>query len=106
MPHQVLTVLGATGSIGASTLDVVARHPERYRVHALTAHSRIDELADLCRRFRPARAVVGSADGAARLTALLAGEPVAVDHGPQALASVAARRVIRSCRFSGCAGSG
>jgi 1-deoxy-D-xylulose-5-phosphate reductoisomerase len=90
MPQQVLTVLGATGSIGASTLDVVARHPERYRVHALTAHSRIDELADLCRRFRPARAVVGSAEGAARLTALLAGEPVAVDHGPQALASAAA----------------
>ena len=39
---QTLTVLGSTGSIGTSTLDVVARHPERYRVHALTASSQID----------------------------------------------------------------
>jgi 1-deoxy-D-xylulose-5-phosphate reductoisomerase len=96
MPHQVLTVLGATGSIGASTLDVVARHPDRYRVHALTAHARIDELADLCRRFRPARAVVGSAQGASRLQNLLAGLPVAIDHGPAALASAASDACVDS----------
>lgn len=41
-----LTLLGATGSIGVSTLDVVSRHPERYRVHALSAHSRMAELAE------------------------------------------------------------
>jgi len=89
MPLQVITVLGATGSIGASTLDVVARHPQRYRVHALTANERIDELAELCRRFHPERAVVGSAAGAARLRELLAGFPVAVDHGAAALAAAA-----------------
>ena len=53
-----LTILGATGSIGASTLDVAARHPGRYRVHALTAHTSADRLLELCRRHRPARAVL------------------------------------------------
>ena len=42
---QRITILGATGSIGVSTLDVLARHPERYSVYALSAHSRVDELA-------------------------------------------------------------
>ena len=51
-----ITVLGATGSIGDSTLDVVKRHPERYAVHALTAHRQVDKLAALCREFRPAHA--------------------------------------------------
>ena len=68
---QYVTVLGATGSIGASTLDVVARHPERYRVHALSAHRRVEELAALCVRFEPAVAVTADAAGAARLQALL-----------------------------------
>jgi 1-deoxy-D-xylulose-5-phosphate reductoisomerase len=58
---QTLTVLGATGSIGASTLDVVARHPDRYRVFALTAHTQVDLLVDLCARFQPACAVVSNA---------------------------------------------
>ena len=56
-----LVVLGATGSIGASTLDVAARHPERYRVFALTAHGSADQLARLCRRHRPRYAVLSSA---------------------------------------------
>jgi 1-deoxy-D-xylulose 5-phosphate reductoisomerase len=42
-----VTILGATGSIGTSALDVIARHPDRYRVHALTAQSSVDALADL-----------------------------------------------------------
>ncbi|HVB48051.1 MAG TPA: 1-deoxy-D-xylulose-5-phosphate reductoisomerase [Burkholderiales bacterium] len=53
-----LTLLGASGSIGASTLDVVARHPERYSVFALTAHSSADVLFELCRRHRPRYAVL------------------------------------------------
>ena len=64
---QGITILGATGSIGASTLDVVARHPDRYRVYALSAHSRVEELAAACRQFRPQRAVVGSPEAAAQL---------------------------------------
>ena len=58
---RAITLLGATGSIGASALDVVARHPERFRVHALTAQTRVEELADLAARFRPAVAVIGEA---------------------------------------------
>ncbi len=58
-----LAILGATGSIGASTLDVAARHPERYRVFALSAHASAEPLAELCRRHRPRHAVLsGIAD--------------------------------------------
>ena len=53
-----LAVLGATGSIGASTLDVVAAHPERYRVLALTAHGSADALLELCEVHRPRYAVL------------------------------------------------
>jgi 1-deoxy-D-xylulose-5-phosphate reductoisomerase len=53
-----LTLLGATGSIGASTLDVVVRHPERFRLHALTAHRSADALLALCVRFAPRYAVL------------------------------------------------
>ena len=53
-----ITLLGATGSIGASTLDVVARHPDRYRVVALSARASADALLELCRRHRPRYAVL------------------------------------------------
>ena len=55
---QKLTILGSTGSIGVNTLDVVARHPQRFRVVALTAHSRTDILLEQCRQFQPLYAVV------------------------------------------------
>jgi 1-deoxy-D-xylulose-5-phosphate reductoisomerase len=87
---QRITILGATGSIGASTLDVLARHPEKYQVHALTAHSRVDELAALCRTHRPARAVVGTLEAAQRLSQLVQGLPTVVEYGEQALCDVAA----------------
>ncbi len=78
---QVITLLGATGSIGASTLDVVARHPELYRIHALTGHTRVEELAALCVRFRPRVAVVGDASSASRLSALLRAQGLATEGG-------------------------
>ena len=56
-----LTLLGSTGSIGDSTLDVVARHPERFSVYALTAHRNGDKLVEQCLRFAPEVAVVGTA---------------------------------------------
>ncbi|MCA1855461.1 1-deoxy-D-xylulose-5-phosphate reductoisomerase [Massilia oculi] len=87
---QRITILGATGSIGASTLDVLARHPDRYTVHALSAHGRVEELAEACRRVRPARAVVGSPEAAARLAQLLDGLAIQVDHGEAALCEIAA----------------
>lgn len=90
MPARV-TVLGATGSIGLSTLDVLARHAERYEVFALTAFSRVDELADLCRRHRPRLAVVADARAAASLQQRLrdAGLNTEVLYGEQALCEVA-----------------
>ena len=88
---QHITILGATGSIGMSTLDVVARHPERYDVYALTAHNRVEELALQCERFRPQVAVVGSADAAQALTRLLSEKKLntEVAYGEEALCAVA-----------------
>ena len=66
-----ITVLGSTGSIGVSTLDVVARHPDRFTVTALTARSSVDVLLEQCRQFNPRYAVMTDADAAARLQAQL-----------------------------------
>ena len=87
-----LTILGATGSIGVSTLDVVARHPDRYDVLALTGHRQVDLLAAQCKQFRPAYAVVGSATDAQRLAELLRADGVRTEvlHGAEALVQVAA----------------
>lgn len=63
----MVTVLGATGSIGDSTLDVIARHPDRYRLFALTANSRADKLFEQVARFRPRYAVLDDAAAAAAL---------------------------------------
>jgi len=71
---QTVTVLGSTGSIGVSTLDVLARHPQQYSVFALTANERVAELAQQCRRFNPRYAVVTSEDKGEELRALLADE--------------------------------
>ncbi len=86
-----LAILGATGSIGASTLDVVARHPERFEVVALTGHSRVEVLAAQCRQCRPAYAVLGDAADAGRLARLLkdSGLRTEVLYGANALAQVA-----------------
>jgi 1-deoxy-D-xylulose-5-phosphate reductoisomerase len=63
---RALAILGATGSIGATTLEVVARHPDRYTVRALTAHTSVEPLLALCRTHRPRYAVLsGSAANAA-----------------------------------------
>jgi 1-deoxy-D-xylulose-5-phosphate reductoisomerase len=89
---QSLTVLGATGSIGRSTLDVVARHPDRYRVFALSGRERLDSLAQLCQQFQPRFAVVGDAVAASKLQTLLAQCDCSSEvlWGAQALCDVAA----------------
>ena len=66
---QQITVLGATGSIGLSTLDVIARHPERYQVFALSGYSRLAELLALCVKHRPQVAVVPDERAASQLLA-------------------------------------
>ncbi len=90
MTRQRLTILGATGSIGVSTLDVVARHPDRFEVVALTGHRRLDTLETQCRRHRPRYAVVGADADAKHLAKALAGLGTEVLAGPEALERVAA----------------
>ncbi|NBQ90447.1 MAG: 1-deoxy-D-xylulose-5-phosphate reductoisomerase [Betaproteobacteria bacterium] len=86
-----LAVLGSTGSIGTSTLDVAARHPERIEVRALSAHSRVDELVAQCLRWKPRQAVVTDVARAADVRRHLKeqGCPTEVLEGPQALCEVA-----------------
>lgn len=89
---QQITVLGATGSIGLNTLDVIARHPERYQVFALSGFSRLAELEALCMIYRPRFAVVPQALQARHLQQGLhaAGLSTQVLHGPEGLCQVAA----------------
>jgi 1-deoxy-D-xylulose-5-phosphate reductoisomerase len=87
-----VTILGSTGTIGVNTLDVLAGHPQAYRVVALTANDNVERLARQCRDFRPDYAVVVSADGAERLERELSAEglPTRVLCGAEALVQVAA----------------
>ena len=87
---QRITVLGATGTIGVNTLDVIARHPERFSVFALTGHHQVDRLAGQCRQFRPQVAVVADAAAAGELARQLSGMNVEILHGEAALVAVAA----------------
>jgi 1-deoxy-D-xylulose-5-phosphate reductoisomerase len=91
LPPQTVVVLGATGSVGANTLDVMARHPERFTVFALTARSRIDVLEQQCLRWKPHYAAVQSAKDAHALQARLRDHGVATEvmHGPAALVQLA-----------------
>jgi 1-deoxy-D-xylulose-5-phosphate reductoisomerase len=73
---QRLTILGSTGSIGLSTLDVVARHPQRFQVYALTANRQWQRLLEQCRRFRPRHAVLLDAAAAAELAGALRAEGI------------------------------
>jgi len=70
-----VAVLGATGSIGRSTLDVIQRHPDRYQVTLLSAHRSVDDMEALCRTHQPAHAVMGDPDAAAVLAERLADLP-------------------------------
>jgi 1-deoxy-D-xylulose-5-phosphate reductoisomerase len=89
---QRIVVLGATGSIGMNTLDVVARHPERFEILALTAQSRADVLEAQCLRFKPRYAALGEATAASELQRRLRAQGVATEvmSGPGALVELAA----------------
>ncbi|OFN84210.1 1-deoxy-D-xylulose-5-phosphate reductoisomerase [Neisseria sp. HMSC064E01] len=108
MTQQVLTILGSTGSIGESTLDVVSRHPDKFRVFALAGHKQVEKLAAQCRTFRPEYAVVADAEHVARLEALLKGDGTATQvlHGAQALVDVASADEVSGvmCAIVGAAG--
>lgn len=87
---QTITVLGSTGSIGTNTLDVVARHPDRYRVFALTAATQVELLLAQCKAFAPRFAVMVSEPHARQLAERVKAEGLAVEvlAGEQALSDV------------------
>ena len=91
LPRQRICILGATGSVGTSTLDVIARHPKRFEVFALTAHSRADELFAQCVQWRPRFAVLADAVQARALRERLRANDVTTEvlEGPQALCDLA-----------------
>lgn len=88
MKKRSLVILGATGSIGTQALDVVRQHPDRFEVYALTAHHNVEQLAALAREFRPQVVVIASEAHYEALREALAGCPVAVHAGADALCQV------------------
>ena len=87
-----LCLLGATGSIGQSTLKLVDQHPDRFRITAMSAHTQIDALIDLCRRYRPLQACIADSSLFAALrdglrAAGLATTPLAGSEGLQDMAA-------------------
>ena len=90
--RQRVCILGATGSIGTNTLDVITRHPDRFEVFALSAHSRVDELFAQCVEWRPRYAVLPDAAQASELRQRLGEQRVTTEvlSGAQALCDLAA----------------
>lgn len=88
---QQICVLGATGSIGRSTLDVIGQHLEQYQVFALTAHQRINELAELCIKYKPIFAVVTNKEDQQQLQQWLTQQGLTTEvlQGKEALCEVA-----------------
>lgn len=91
---EVVTILGSTGSIGCSTLDVISRHPARYSVFALTGYSRMSLLAEQCRQFAPAIAVVPDQQAADRLVQAL--EALGDGYRPEILTGASALEEVAS----------
>jgi 1-deoxy-D-xylulose-5-phosphate reductoisomerase len=93
---QRIAVLGSTGSVGANTLDVISRHPDRFEVFALSAASQVDLMLRQCRQFRPAFAVMAREDAGRALAAQLEGSglPTRVLWGAAALDQVASHESV------------
>ena len=107
---QTLSILGSTGSIGVSTLDVVARHPEQFQIFALAGHTQTAKLAEQCRQFKPRYAVVADEAHAAALRQQLGSLKTKINtevlHGKQALIDIAAASEVSGvmCAIVGAAG--
>ena len=89
---QLITLLGATGSIGRSTLDVVARYPDRFHIHAVAGGSRVAPLVEVCRQAQPNRAVIADVNRLDELRQALKAEGlghIEVGAGTQAVAELA-----------------
>jgi 1-deoxy-D-xylulose-5-phosphate reductoisomerase len=95
---QRITILGSTGSIGVNTLDVIARHPNRFEVLALTGATQVDLMLQQCVQFKPSMVVMAHADAAKQLQEKLDahGLGIRVQSGPQALEEVASHPQVDS----------
>lgn len=93
---QRLTILGSTGSIGTSTLDVVARHPDRYEVFALSAATQVDLMLAQCARFRPRYAVMASSEHARQLDEKIKANSLETQvlQAPEALETIASHEQV------------
>jgi len=89
LARRRVTILGATGSVGRSTLDLIERNRDRFEIVALTARRDIDGLIELAERFRPELAVIGDEVLRERLESALAGTGVRVAAGESALIEAA-----------------
>jgi len=96
--RQKVTVLGSTGSVGVSTLDVIARHPDRFEVFALSAATKVEEMLAQCALFSPRFAVMASAPHAAVLAQRLRANGLATEvlAGPGALETIASHEAVDS----------
>ncbi|TPG14261.1 1-deoxy-D-xylulose-5-phosphate reductoisomerase [Sphingomonas oligophenolica] len=103
---KTVTILGATGSVGTSTLDLIEREPDRFRVRALTANGDVAGLADAARRTRAAIAVVADESCLPALREALAGTETVCEGGPQAVCDAAAGADWTMGAIVGCAGLG
>jgi 1-deoxy-D-xylulose-5-phosphate reductoisomerase len=86
---QQVTILGATGSIGTSSLDVISQHPKGYSVYAVTANTNVEKMLSICHQYQPRYAVMSDKDCAKHLKLLLNGSPTEVIGGQQGLLEVA-----------------
>ena len=95
---QKITILGSTGSIGKNTLDVVARHPDRYEVFALSAATQVDLMLEQCAQFKPRFAVMASAPHAQLLAEKIKqnGLPTSVLQAPGALEIIASHEEVNA----------
>lgn len=103
---QILTILGSTGSIGVSTLDVISRHPDQFQIFALAGHTQVEKLAEQCRQFSPKYAVVADENHATKLRELLGSLKIEILHGKQALIDIATASEVTGvmCAIVGAAG--
>jgi 1-deoxy-D-xylulose-5-phosphate reductoisomerase len=93
MKRRTVSIFGATGSIGASTIDLVMRHADRYAVEVVTGNARVPELAELARKVSAKLAVVADPGRYEELRLALSGSGIEVAAGPEALVEAASRRV-------------
>jgi len=99
---QRLTILGSTGSVGSNTLDVVARHPERFEIFALSANTQVELLLQQCAQFKPRHAVMASPAHAKELARQLEANGLATQvlSGPEALELIASHEQVDSVMAS------